>query len=549
MSLKPEEIPPVPEETARVARAAFPDGSPIMRLRDALGTLYDDELFADLFPTRGQPGEAPWRLALVTVFQFMEDLSDRQAAQAVRRCIDWKYGLSLELTDPGFDFSVLSEFRARLLAGEAEQRLLTRLLEQCQQQGWLKAGGKQRTDSTHVLTAVRALNRLELVGETLRYALNMLAEVVPDWLRPLITPEGFERYSRRIEEYRLPKGQEARQRYAEIIGADGAHLLAAIERETTLTWLQDLPAVLTLRQVWKQQYVTREDRLCLRKAEELPPTGERMDSPYDPDARFGNKRSTTWTGYKVHLTETCDADAPHLITHVETTEAMIPDVEMTEPIQLALADKHLLPTEHIVDAGYTDADWVVRSQRDMGVEVVGPVRSDSSWQARKQTGYDVSHFQIDWQARQAVCPQGHISSSWTPHEDAWGNEVIAIKFSRTDCRLCPVRASCTKAAEAPRHMTVRPQMGQEALVRIRAQQETPEWKERYDQRAGIEGTLSQGIRLMELRQARYVGLQKVRLQHIAIALALNMLRIFTWLDGTKPAKTRTSRFAALALAG
>jgi transposase len=451
MSLKPEEIPPVPEETARVARAAFPDGSPIMRLRDALGTLYDDELFADLFPTRGQPAEAPWRLALVTVFQFMEDLSDRQAAQAVRRCIDWKYGLSLELTDPGFDFSVLSEFRARLLAGEAEQRLLTRLLEQCQQQGWLKAGGKQRTDSTHVLTAVRALNRLELVGETLRYALNVLAEVVPDWLRPLITPEWFERYSRRIEEYRLPKGQEARQRYAEIIGADGAHLLAALDRETTLTWLQDLPAVLTLRQVWKQQYVTREDRLCLRKSEELPPTGERMDSPYDPDARFGNKRSTTWTGYKVHLTETCDADAPHLITHVETTEAMIPDVEMTEPIQLALVDKHLLPTEHIVDAGYTDADWVVRSQRDMGVEVVGPVRSDSSWQAREQTGYDVSHFQIDWQARQAVCPQGHISSSWTPHEDAWGNEVIAIKFSRTDCRLCPVRASCTKAAEAPRH--------------------------------------------------------------------------------------------------
>jgi transposase len=149
--------------------------------------------------------------------------------------------------------------------------------------------------------------------------------------------------------------------------------------------------------------MTRDDRLCLRKAEELPPSGERMDSPYDPDARFGNKRSTTWTGYKVHLTETCDGDALHLITHVETTEAMIPDVEMTEPIQLALADKHLLPTEHIVDAGYTDADWVVRSQVDMGVEVVGPVRMDSSWQAREQTGYDVSHFQIDWQARQAVC--------------------------------------------------------------------------------------------------------------------------------------------------
>jgi transposase len=234
---------------------------------------------------------------------------------------------------------------------------------------------------------------------------------------------------------------------------------------------------------------------------------------------------------------------------VETTEAMIPDGEMTEPIQLALASKDLLPTEHIVDAGYTDADWVVRSQMDMGVEIVGPVRPDSSWQARAQRGYDVSHFQIDWQARQAVCPQGQVSSSWTPHQDAWGNEVIAIKFSRTDCRLCPARTSCTKAAEAPRHMTVRPQMGHEALVRIRAQQETPEWKERYDQRAGIEGTLSQAIRLLELRQARSVGGQKVRLQHVATAVALTLLRIFAWLEGTKRAKTRTSRFAALALAG
>jgi transposase len=296
MSLKSEAIPPVPEETARVAQAAFPDGSPIMRLRDALGTIYDDELFADLFPTRGQPAEAPWRLALVTIFQFMENLSDRQAAQAVRRCIDFKYGLSLDLSDPGFDFSVLSEFRARVLAGGAELRLLTTLLELCKQHGLLKARGRQRTDSTHVLSAVRALNRLELVGETLRHALNVLAEVAPQWLRPRIAPEWFERYSHRIEEYRLPKGQAARQDYAEVIGADGASLLDAIDRETTLTWLRDLPAVLTLRQVWQQQYVTREDRLCLRTAEELPLTGERMDSPYDPDARFGNKRSTPWTG-------------------------------------------------------------------------------------------------------------------------------------------------------------------------------------------------------------------------------------------------------------
>ena len=180
MSLQPGPVPPVPETTAYVARAAFPDGNPYLRsVRDSLGTFYDDERFADLFPDRGQPAETPWRLALVTVLQFAEGLSDRQAADAVRGRIDWKYALGLELTDPGFDFSVLCEFRARLVAGGAERLLLEAMLETCKAHGLVKARTKQRTDSTHVLAAIRTLNRLELVGETLRAALNSLATVAP----------------------------------------------------------------------------------------------------------------------------------------------------------------------------------------------------------------------------------------------------------------------------------------------------------------------------------------------------------------------------------
>src|SRR5215472_9233951 len=166
MSLKSLPLPPVPEETARVARAVFPRGNALMQLRDTLGTIYTDEQFADLFPSHGQPAEAPWRLALVTMFQFMEHLTDRQAADAVRSRLDWKYALSLELTDPGFDHTVLSEFRSRLLAGKAEQRLLDLVLEQARTRGWLTGRGQQRTDSTQVLAAVRALTRLEGVGET-----------------------------------------------------------------------------------------------------------------------------------------------------------------------------------------------------------------------------------------------------------------------------------------------------------------------------------------------------------------------------------------------
>ena len=131
MSLKLSPIEPVPEETARIARAAFRKGNPLLGLRDELGAIFADADFADLFPKLGQPALPPWRLALVTILQFREDLPDRRAAEALRARIDWKYLLGLELTDPGFDHSALCEFRARLLEGSAEERLLHKLLDAC----------------------------------------------------------------------------------------------------------------------------------------------------------------------------------------------------------------------------------------------------------------------------------------------------------------------------------------------------------------------------------------------------------------------------------
>jgi transposase len=258
MSLKRMPIPPISEETARVAHAAFPHGTLLMQIREELGTLYTDEDFADLFPSHGQPAEAPWRLGLVSVFQFVEGLTDRQAADAVRSRLDWKYALSLDLTDPGFDHTVLSEFRTRLIQGEAEQRLLDVVLVHAQGQGWLKERGRQRTDSTHVLAASRMLRRLEVVGETLRHVLNVLAEVAPEWLHTQQLPaEWVERYGRRVEEYRLPKGPAEREQYANEIGADGWQILEALDDPATPSWLRDLPAVQVLRQVWAQQYHPR----------------------------------------------------------------------------------------------------------------------------------------------------------------------------------------------------------------------------------------------------------------------------------------------------
>src|SRR2546423_9209431 len=200
MSLHPELIGPVPEETARVARSGFAKGNPYLSLRDELGLFYTDAQFADLFATRGQPAEAPWRLALIVVLQFAENLTDRQAAEAVRSRIDWKYLLGLGLTDQGFDHTVLSEFRSRVVAGSAEERLLDALLRHCQDRKLLKARGRQRTDATHVLAALRVLNRLECVGEAMRHALNTLAGGGPPWLQA------------RSEERRV--GEEGRSRWA-----------------------------------------------------------------------------------------------------------------------------------------------------------------------------------------------------------------------------------------------------------------------------------------------------------------------------------------------
>jgi transposase len=545
MSLQPQEIAPVPEETERIARAAFPKGNIYLRLRDEIGTIFDDPMFAPLFPARGQPAECPWQLALITVMQFIEGLSDCQAADAVRSRIDWKYALGLELTDPGGDASVLCEFRARLIAGGLEQALLETMLARFKERGLLKARGQQRTDSTHVLAAVRTLNRLESIGETLRAALNSLATVAPAWLADLVAPDWFERYATRVEEYRLPKGEAARTALGERIGADGHTILVAVYAPSAPAWLRELPAVQTLRRAWVHQFHLEDDVVRWRKAADLPPAGTRFDSPYDTDARYGNKRSTTWTGYKVHLTETSDADTPHLITHVETTSAPVSDIDMTAPIHQALADKGLLPAAHLADAGYVDADLLISSHRDHEIDLVGPVRPDTSWQAKAGQGFDVPAFTIDWEARTVICPEGQTSFDWVPSRDSWGNDTIHIGFHRKTCAACPSRSLCTRSKTGPREITVRPQPQHEALQEVRRNQETEAWRARYGKRAGVEGTVSQAVRVFGLRRCRYLGLAKTRLQHIFTALALNVVRLDAWLTGQPLAKTRRSVFASL----
>lgn len=558
MSLDPQTHYPIPEDTQRVARAAFPRGNLYMRMRDELGEIYKDASFAELFPGRGQKAESPGRLAWVTVMQFSESLSDRQAAEAVRARIDWKYVLGLELDDPGFNYSVLSEFRERLVAGQREQLLLDELLTRLRELKLLKGRGQQRTDSTHILGAVRQWNRLEIVGETLRQALNELSEFAPEWVQEIARPEWFARYGRRFEQMRLPKEQAERETLLVTIGEDGAFLLEAVrtavesfEHSAEAVQMRELPGVEFLRRMWVQQYWTevKEDgsqHLHLRTDDNQPPGALRLHSPYDEEVRYSAKREKGWVGYKTQLSETSDPDQIHLITQVTTTLATESDMAALENVHRTLQQKDLLPDEHLLDAGYVDAESLISAKRDFGVTLCSPVREKVSWQAKTTKGFDLVNFQIDWGKQVVICPKGQTSAQWCERHSENRKPTIQVRYSPTVCRACAFQVQCTKAKNGARTITFQPREQHEALQQVRKEQNTKAFWEKYAQRCGIEGTFSQAVRGYELRFARYIGLAKTNLQMLATATAINLHRLFDWWQRRPRTKTRTSAFAKLA---
>ena len=552
MSLESRSDDGVPELTARVVRASFPKGTLAIRIREALGVLFTDEDFAVAFPGRGRPAISPGALALVSVLQYAEGLSDRQAADQVRARMDWKFLLGLELDDPGFDFTVLGDFRSRLIAHGLEERVLEVILSRLSDAALLRAGGRQRTDSTHVLAAVRTLNRMEFVGETLRAALEALAAAAPDWLTPLISTAWVERYGAKVDNYRFPKGEDVRRQWAEQVGRDGFVILDAVDETTAWAWLSEIPAVRTLRRAWTEQYHRDGKGVRWREGKDLPPARDRLSSPYDTDAHYGIKRGSGWCGYKVHLSETCEPDAPHLITNVETTNATVNDTEMTAIIHQRLSERKMTPREHVVDGGYVTAAHILAAREEHGIDLLGPVGMDTCHSGRDGQAPDLTQaaFTTDWEARRVTCPQGAVSASWSQQRKASGTPLVRVHFAVADCDPCPLRAKCTKAANGKwgRSLTLLPREQQQILEQRRAQQQTDEWKERYDARAGVEGTISQGVRRSRLRRTPYRGQRKTHLANALSATALNVIRADAWLNGTPLGTTRVSHLTRLALA-
>ena len=350
-----------------------------------------------------------------------------------------------------------------------------------------------------------------------------------------------------MDEYRLPKEKSERQALLKVIGQDGQQLLDAIEQAKELSWLKEVPAVKILKEVWEQQYIIEAGQIRHREIKEMPPVGEWIRSPFDPDARYGRKRDIHWVGYKVHLTETCDEEKPHLITQVETRPAIEPDNEATAEIQEELVKKQLAPSQHLVDAGYVSAKLILDSLKKHAIDLIGPVHVDPSWQSRTPGAFDASQFQVDWEVQLATCPQGQVSTNWQPQKDSQGEPVVQIRFDAKNCLACPVRVHCSKAKNIGRSLVLRAEGRHQALQAARERQQTDDFKSLYRKRSGIEGTLSQAIRSSDLRRARYVGQAKTHLQNVAIAVATNIKRLNDWLNEIPLALTRHSRFTTLLL--
>ncbi len=552
-----------------------------VQVRDRLGQWLEDEAFAAAFGIRGRPGWSPSRLALVTVLQRAEDLTDRLAAEAVRTRIDWQYLLGLPLDDPGFDHSILSEFRGKVADAGLEQVALDALLARLAADGLIKAGGKQRTDSTHVVAAVAALNRLELAGESVRAALEALTAAHPAWLEQRIcVPDFARRYGTPMTSWRPPVSQARRDELAIAYARDGYALLEAVYDSSAPAWLRELPAVDVLRRVLVQNYtrtITKDGREVIRRREKEPegdglPHGHaRIASPYDTDARWGVKREEFWLGYKLHITETCDDPPPcscrpdpaaqhdcggqdhdkgcaqlvfpNLITHVATTDATVTDNQMTTAIHGELAGKDLAPGRHYLDSGYLSAALVVSALATWGIALIGPLLADTSAQARAGHGYARADFTINYDSKTVTCPQGKTAASWTPCAQR-GKDAIVATFSASDCGPCPARPQCTTGRR--RQLSLLPRDLAEAQAAARTAETTIPFQADYARRAGVEGTMHQAAS-HGARRARYRGLPQTRLDHVYMACALNLLRLEAFWTGTPLDRRRTSHLARLEL--
>ncbi|WP_234426165.1 IS1182 family transposase [Streptomyces kebangsaanensis] len=500
-----------------------------MWVRDRLDGLWRDEDFADWYPCDGRPGLSPAQLATVCVLQFVLGLSDRQAAEAVRCRIDFKYAMAMELDDPGLHHSVLADFRERLTEGDRADRLLDLAPARLKEAGLVRERTTQRTDSTHVLAAVRDLTRLEMVTEAVRAALEEVAGTAPRLLDELVDEEWGSRYGRPVRLGKNPTKPKTRILAA---GNDAVRLLEHLCRHGADR--VSGPRVQALRQIMVQNYHRDSAGHLRRRTDEdggpgLPPSSRAIVSPYDTSARYARHGHViSWKGFSAHLTETCAPDGPNVITDVATTASTTHASKVLPGIHTRLHRRGLLPAEHLVDSGYTSLVHLEQAARDHQVTVSGPLRGNPTRQHRRNEGFARDDFHIDYDRRQVTCPQGQVSRGWHgpyPTSSPTAAPLIVARFTKSQCHPCPARAQCTTSRESTRTVGFPPRELRDLQLRIRTEQQTPEWKTRYAVRSGVEGTVNEFAHGHGLRRCRYRGQNKAHLQHVLTAIAVNIERL------------------------
>jgi transposase len=528
MSLKPQPSRPLPEELARLGAILLPQDSPYRLIGDQLYALYDNAAFADLYHAEGKPALPPLDLLFVLALQALEDLGDRGAADAVRLRLDWKYALHLPLDYAGFDFSVLSDFRARLLADHASARLFDQLLGQLRELGLLKRRGRQRTDSLAILARIHLLNRIELVAETLRLAIRALLQADAGWTRESIPPAWEEWYGQRLVAERLSEAE--RQRLQTETGRDGVWLLDRLDAPTTPAHLAALPEVATLRTVWAQQYELREGQVVFQDLRGYDGT-QQIQSPHDPQARWSKKGSGSWVGYKLQVTETDDDEMPHLITDIALTSSLEGDTTALGEIASRQAVRDVLPSERYVDQAYVSGGTLSASA-GRGEDLIGPApTTDPSPQARMADGLTQDHFLLDLEALLATCPAG-ATALGRQQKDG----TIRFEFDSERCGGCALRPRCC-TGKGGRRLTTSP--GHRALLAARERQETLAFKTAYRaHRGGVEGCLSVLVRGHGIRVNRYIGQVKNEMRALFVGVAVNLRRAAGWLAGQRPQRRR-----------
>jgi transposase len=405
------------------------------------------------------------------------------------------YALHLPLDYAGFNFSVLSDFRKRLLAHDAAARLFDTLLSQLRELGLLKRRGRQRTDSLAVLARIHLLTRIELVAETLRLAIRAVVLSDPPWATSTLPPAWEELYGQRMVAERLSEAE--RTRLSTETGRDGQWLLDRLADPSTPAALASLPEVATLRTVWAQQYELREQQLVLRDLRGYDGTAQ-IQSPHDPQAGWSKKGSQAWVGDKLQVTETDDDELPHLITDIAITSSVEGDTTALAEIASRQAVRDVLPSQRYVDQAYVSGGTLSASA-GRGEDLIGPApTTDPSPQARMADGLTQDHFLLDLEARVASCPAG-ATAVGRVHSDG----TIRFEFASDRCGGCALRPRCC-TGKGGRRLTTSP--GHAALVAARARQETEAFKSAYRaHRGGVEGCVSALVRGHSIRVNRYIG--------------------------------------------